>query len=212
MKKFIFKWWKEISFAIIAICVGVFLLSGSCSEKQNSELSQSINDKQLYNRGVDSMKLLINDLLIKQADSLLNVSDEKIYVLKNKTSKDKLKLEKEKVDKDSALARFKRNPDIENCKKTVSEQQDCISAQDSIIEDLGAEAEEYSNKNLAYEIKIKGLDGKLSVMNQKSVNDSTIIQDYKKQNTRLEKRSKFREGVLKVVIVAETVYLLIKSV
>lgn len=184
---------------------------GTCAENKNEQQTQEISNTILYNKGVDSVKLLMQDKLIQQADSLEKIADKNLLELKKKTDKDKAGLRTQKEEADSALARFTRNPDLENCITTVKEQKEQIYEQETVIEDLGAEAEEYSNKNYALVQKVEGLETKIVILKSQHTTDSVTVVKLMNQNEKIQKQNKVGKFIRNTIITIETAFLIVKS-
>lgn len=159
---------------------------------------------------IDSVNQVHRDKERAKLDSIDKVTEKKLSVLKTQISVRDKKIVALKEYTETLIDAYENDPDLAKCDSVVNSQQKIISEQDSLIEDIGAEAEHYSNMLYSSKQKLVYVEvDKAEIVKQLKLKDATI-EDLYKQLTKNQKRYKFCKGVMQVFIIAESIVMLVK--
>lgn len=204
---------KNSGFILLGILLLILFITnriGSCTDKHTDNLITTTDAKVDKQRAIDSVTLAFNKLREQAIDSAIDVSTSKITYLEVKVSKSNKEAKDLKAKNSVLLDSLEKRHTLENCDKVVEMQQLIISEQDTTIIELSNEAEEYSRANYLLTEKIKIKDINLSIAQEASVRDSTIIEQYRTNAIKTEKRNKAGRLIRNGIILIETVLLILK--
>ena len=209
VKKFI----KNNSVVLIIVGIGcMFMLFnniGNCiSEKQLQQIQPTVNRKMI----IDSVNNAARTELIKQRDSLIKESEKKLISQKNITAKYTNQVSLLKAEVNYFKNKYKEEPTISNCDSIVESQTETILAQDTVIESLGHEAEEYSRQ--VYLLKVNSVQKDSIISYQKSymkLMDEELIQS-KTLYEKLSERRKIGNAIRNTLIATGATIIFIKSI
>lgn len=207
------KYIKNNSVVLIIVGIGcvfvLFNIIGNCiDEKQLQQMQPTVNRQMI----IDSVNNARRAELIKQRDSLIKDSEKKLISQKNITSKYTNQVSLLKAEVSYFKNKYKENPTISNCDSIVSSQTKTILAQDTKIESLGQEAEEYSRQ--VYLLKVNSVEKDSTISYQRSymrIKDDELIQAmalYEK----LSERRKIGNAIRNTLIATGATIIFIKSI
>lgn len=213
MKEIVKKFIKDNSIVlIIAFIAGTFVLLnviGNCKSRSELEQMQPTINRQMI---VDSVNNATRIELIKQRDSLIKESEKKLIRQKDITSKYTNQVSLLKAEVNYFKNKYKEEPTISNCDSIVGSQTETILAQDTVIESLGQEAEEYSRQ--VYLLKVNSVQKDSTISYQRSymkLKDDELIQA-KVLYEKLSERRKIGNAIRNTLIATGATIIFIKSI
>ena len=209
VKKFI----KNNSVVLIIVGIGcmfiLFNVIGNCrADKQLQQMQPTINRQMI----IDSVNNATRVELIKQRDSLIKESEKKLIRQKDITSKYTNQVSLLKAEVNYFKNKYKEEPTISNCDSIVGSQTETILAQDTVIESLGQEAEEYSRQ--VYLLKVNSVQKDSTISYQRSymkLMDDELVQA-KVLYEKLSERRKIGNAIRNTLIATGATIIFIKSI
>ena len=207
------KYIKNNSVVLIIVGIGcMFILLnviGNCmAERQLQQMQPNINRQMI----IDSVNNATRAKLIKQRDSLIKESEKKLISQKNITAKYTNQVSLLKAEVSYFKNKYKEEPTISNCDSIVDAQAETILAQDTVIESLGEEAEQYSRQ--VYLLKVNSVEKDSTISYQKSymrLKDDELIQT-KALYEKLSERRKIGNAIRNTLIATGATIIFIKSI
>lgn len=159
---------------------------------------------------IDSVNQLYRAKERLKLDSIDKVSAKKISLLKTEISIRDKKINILKAENETLIDAYENDPDLSKCDSIVESQKQIIKELDLQIEDIGAEAEHYSNMLYSSQQKIVFVEvDKAEAIKELKIKEATI-QDLYKQLTKNQKKYKFWKSVLQIVAVVEAAIIVVK--
>lgn len=213
MKESVKKFIKDNAIVLIIVFIaGTFVLLnviGNCKSRSELEQMQPTINRQMI---VDSVNNATRIELIKQRDSLIKESEKKLIRQKDITSKYTNQVSLLKAEVNYFKNKYKEEPTISNCDSIVGSQTETILAQDTVIESLGQEAEEYSRQ--VYLLKVNSVQKDSTISYQRSymkLKDDELIQA-KVLYEKLSERRKIGNAIRNTLIATGATIIFIKSI
>ena len=99
-------------------------------------------------------KVRYAELSLKEKDVLIKQHKKELVTIQNTVVNQKKDIKRLKSENDDLIAEYNANQTIDNCESVVNSQIKIIAKQDTVIEELGNEAETYSKINYLLEQKL----------------------------------------------------------
>ena len=198
----------------LIVGLGLFFLLinqvAQCTDTRTSAKLENQVRKNEIQAAVDDSRIKPLKMEILRRDSAIKALELEIKQAKKETNSHIVLVKKYKSKAAKLEADYNREKTIPKADKVIEEKNKTIHEQDSVIESIGQEAEIYSNEVVVLKGKIVLHVEEIKIKDNALKIKDNQINELIAQNKKTLKRKKLGDTVRNIIIVAETVFLIIK--